>query len=635
MDSSGQHYNYEPLPPQGWFRLLTIEPSEDESSVISCTLEHQQISSSIQYEAISYTWGDEELTESILVNGHHFNLKPNLSSALSALRHRKTPRTIWVDAICINQLDESERNHQVWQMYDIYSRATAVNVWLGEATEGSDKGIDFLEKFHALLYHDPKGPLAIVGSTIDFSEWSGYSSHDSPRYPVYPACLESYHDFYGPVLSLLDDPKAQSDLDGAVKLLSRLWWKRMWTLQESVLCPNVLCWCGSRTFPINYLYHLSYFVYFSVNFNAWKGLDIDPQVSLRTVFRAADLNRHMATRKRVRMVLALDSTWNRKASDPKDKIIGILGLLRHRKDLEPEYSWPVERVYRVAMRAALLEEGPNCLGLMSERRESRNKKLSSWVPDFGLHNNRFSNHTASLSKPIFLPGVFDASLREGSQLDFSRVIRTENDDTILVLPGILVDTVLTVGSTAPGWQLEDTSDSGLEKWMDNMRSVLGEWRTLPLADVYRTGEPIGTSFWRTVLVDLKQGEYPNPSSAIGAKRLDDRDKQELGRLNTPQGLEKLLRTWAACVKNEYRHLRFIEQFNRRFFVTKAGYMGLGPCDLQPGDTINVLLGGSVANALRDNGDGTWRYIGECYVHGIMDGEMTSNAQSGLREFRIV
>ncbi|RMJ19123.1 hypothetical protein CDV36_001172 [Fusarium kuroshium] len=505
------------------------------------------------------------------------------------MRNANTPRTIWVDAICINQDDISERNNQVQQMNDIYSKAEVVNVWLGESTESSDIGIDFLKDFDSLMYQNPQKRMPVVGSTVE----------RGVKPSAYPRSIESYSEVYGPILS---HDRLVSGLDHAVALLSRLWWKRMWTLQESVLCPRVLCWCGTETFPIHYLYHLSYFIYFSVNFNCWKGSTIDPEVSLRAVWRAADLSQCLKTRKGIRVALALDSTWNRAASDPKDKVIGLLGLIGRRPDLKPDYSWPVEKIYRVAMRAALVEDGNlDCLGLISEDRGLRNEKLNSWVPDFGAHNEPFSDYITSLSKPIFSPPPYDASLRH----KFSPSISTDNDDSTLVLKGLVVDSVQKVGEKAPGWKGQDSS-----KWVDTMRSVLSGWRSLlPGNSHYRTGEEHDQSFWRTVLVDLKQGEHPNPSSAIGAQRLDDSDKQELVRLDTSEGLERLLNTWAACIQIEYRQLRLIEQFNRRFFVTTTGYIGLGPTELKPDDAICILLGGGAAYALRETGD-TWCYIGE-------------------------
>lgn len=609
--------SYQPLPSRGWFRLLTIRPSQHESSVISCTLQNHEMANCPSYEAMSYTWGDDKATETILVNGGHFTLRPNLFSALKSLRNVDDPRLIWIDAICINQQDESERNHQVWQMNNIYSHAAVVNVWLGSATASSDAGIGFLERFHSLLYQNPKGQLPIVGSTIELLGSEGTRSKTERATSVYPQSIESYHEFYRSILSLLDNPDVVSDLNHSVALLSRLWWRRMWTLQESVLCPNVLCWCGSKTFPIEHLYHLSYFIYFSINFNIWKGAPIQPEVSLRAVWRAADLREHMATRKWIRLALALDSTWNRAASDQKDKVIGLLGLVGRRHDVQPEYSWPVEKVYRVAMRATLIEEGSlDCLGLISEARELRNENLNSWVPDFSVHDVPLSDEITSLSKPVFLQNISNASLHKSG---VKPLIRTENDDTVLVVKGYHVDNVKRVGLKAPGPHLPDHTSESLLQWETSMRAVLEEWRTiLPPSDTYHTGELSNLAFCRTALVDLKQGEHPKRTSAIGAKRLDEDDIRELPRLDTAEGIERLLNTWSSCLQPEYQTLRLIEQFSRRFILTDDGYIGLGPPDVQVGDSICVLLGGSVPYTLRRNPDNTWCYIGEWSVASFYD-----------------
>ena len=58
---------------------------------------------------------------------------------------------------------------------------------------------------------------------------------------------------------------------------------------------------------------------------------------------------------------------------------------------------------------------------------------------------------------------------------------------------------------------------------------------------------------------------------------------------------------------------------RRFFRTQRGYMGLGPKDIQNGDTVSVLLGGQVPHILRKL-DHAYMLIGESYVHGVMNGE---------------
>jgi hypothetical protein len=65
--------------------------------------------------------------------------------------------------------------------------------------------------------------------------------------------------------------------------------------------------------------------------------------------------------------------------------------------------------------------------------------------------------------------------------------------------------------------------------------------------------------------------------------------------------------------------------HRRLFFTSSGQLGLGPANMISGDVVVVLFGGKVPFVLRQvdaGSDGAqWRLVGECYVFGIMDGEM--------------
>lgn len=66
--------------------------------------------------------------------------------------------------------------------------------------------------------------------------------------------------------------------------------------------------------------------------------------------------------------------------------------------------------------------------------------------------------------------------------------------------------------------------------------------------------------------------------------------------------------------------------HRRFAVTRKGYFVLGPGVLQEGDVVVVLRGGKVpfllrrVSAIGNDPEGGWVLVGECYVHGLMDGE---------------
>jgi len=58
--------------------------------------------------------------------------------------------------------------------------------------------------------------------------------------------------------------------------------------------------------------------------------------------------------------------------------------------------------------------------------------------------------------------------------------------------------------------------------------------------------------------------------------------------------------------------------------TDGGRMGLVPAAASLGVRIYILFGGQVLYALRERGEGKWEFLGECYVHGLMDGEALSS-----------
>ncbi|PVI03815.1 heterokaryon incompatibility, partial [Periconia macrospinosa] len=85
-----------------------------------------------QYEALSYVWKkpSTEANCEVLVDGISVSIGENLDQALRCLRHPNVGRTLWVDALCINQSDFQERNHQVGFMRFIYSQACEVLIHL-------------------------------------------------------------------------------------------------------------------------------------------------------------------------------------------------------------------------------------------------------------------------------------------------------------------------------------------------------------------------------------------------------------------------------------------------------------------------------------------------------------------------
>ncbi|KUI62365.1 Heterokaryon incompatibility protein 6, OR allele [Cytospora mali] len=113
-------------------RLLSLQPSKNIDGPITCSLNTVSLDDKPLFEALSYVWGDATATADIFVDGVAFSATTNLHDALEHIRPRTgDPRIMWIDAICINQNDDSERNHQVPLMQRIYSEAAAAVVWLG------------------------------------------------------------------------------------------------------------------------------------------------------------------------------------------------------------------------------------------------------------------------------------------------------------------------------------------------------------------------------------------------------------------------------------------------------------------------------------------------------------------------
>ncbi|KAF2109166.1 heterokaryon incompatibility protein-domain-containing protein [Lophiotrema nucula] len=134
-------YEYQPLSLDTGeeTRLILLYPGEA-ADPVECEIIHVDLSQATDhdYEALSYTWGDENGETDYKRVIYCSNLSRSLEVtdncwlALRRLRDRNTFRTLWVDAICIDQFNLAERNHQVSFMRTIYSRASRVIVYLGE-----------------------------------------------------------------------------------------------------------------------------------------------------------------------------------------------------------------------------------------------------------------------------------------------------------------------------------------------------------------------------------------------------------------------------------------------------------------------------------------------------------------------
>lgn len=130
-------------------RLLRLKPCKDQGTAkIHCEIFDYNLQDSSQrlhlYDALSYVWGNPKVTLPIYVGEHEHELSvtTNLYAALLHLRDFSFERIIWIDAICIDQKNDEEKVQQIQLMAKIYSRASRVLVWLGEAANNSDQALE-------------------------------------------------------------------------------------------------------------------------------------------------------------------------------------------------------------------------------------------------------------------------------------------------------------------------------------------------------------------------------------------------------------------------------------------------------------------------------------------------------------
>lgn len=142
MVEMAESYVYTPLDQsKGSIRLLCLCQGEESDEiccdVVECSLSDDDY---LPYEALSYTWGGGLTNDSlcVLLDGKKRSVTQNLFDALIMLRFQHEPRYLWIDALCINQMDDSEKGHQVGQMKDVYEKAERVLIWLGAGSTDTD-----------------------------------------------------------------------------------------------------------------------------------------------------------------------------------------------------------------------------------------------------------------------------------------------------------------------------------------------------------------------------------------------------------------------------------------------------------------------------------------------------------------
>ncbi|KAH8783001.1 heterokaryon incompatibility protein-domain-containing protein [Diaporthe sp. PMI_573] len=211
-------YNYRPLSRPDSTRVLVLLPAQKTVDDLRCYMDEVRLSDvedkNQGFTALSYVWGADKAFHLIWFENHSLRIRPNLDSALRNLRRRDRSIRLWVDAVCIDQSNLLERNHQVQQMRDIFSAASETVIYLGPQ-DGGNTGLsawNFLERHSSWALDENRDVDRKVAARLD-------------EHLIY---------FRGEIKDV--------ELD----VLSRSWFRRLWVFQEAVVSRSLSIQCGNR-----------------------------------------------------------------------------------------------------------------------------------------------------------------------------------------------------------------------------------------------------------------------------------------------------------------------------------------------------------------------------------------------------
>jgi hypothetical protein len=144
-ESAPSRFEYRKLDTSTSIRILALEPCTD-NKPLRGKMQHFDLEYETPiFDALSYVWGAAIYDRSFECDSGIVMITKSLEEALKRLRSPHEVRQIWADGICINQQDVLEREGQVKLMGQLYTRAHAVQIWLGpDPNHAAKRAFDFI-----------------------------------------------------------------------------------------------------------------------------------------------------------------------------------------------------------------------------------------------------------------------------------------------------------------------------------------------------------------------------------------------------------------------------------------------------------------------------------------------------------
>lgn len=571
-------------------RLLNLMPASC-SKEIEIEIFHVDlldVSSVPRYEALSYVWGPPERTHEVLVRRSSQNFQQmetgeslkdaasqlelgqdrctlsisrNLAIALPYFRLPDKVRTIWIDAICIDQDNLQERNTEVGRMGRIYSSARQVVVWLGEESRDSSVAIRTLTN---------------LGSDIDVrSEDSEY--HIVPRKGCKAFVLDRDH------------PAMRSWALSWIairSLLNRPWFMRLWVFQEIALATDAILLTGNDSIPWK---HFRGAV-------LWIRMQSKKPTPISDIFHIRDLDPmksilkdNIGTGFRYSLLNLIRTTTHRLCSDPRDRVFGVLSLVASdRPDyglgIVPDYSKTIEQVYT----------------------ELVLRHIESTHILYFLEMCHFPDHSSTLGLPSWVPNLAVQSrvqrfLACDASGNSQQEIRCATTDGHIKIHGVCKGTITFVSSPI-------SSSARLAEIL----AICNAWEGhLPPRNSRRDRSFALEPFISLLICGfVDEDKIRTATDTLSLKAMKKAYKTSVGT-----GVVD------SSSKEYVRRLQYTLP-GRSFFKTEEGSIGLCEGSARPGDQICIALGCSTPLILRSVNDTPKHFEvgGACFVPEMMRGE---------------
>jgi hypothetical protein len=286
------------------------------------------------YIALSYMWhpeGNEHPAKCcpILLDGEEFEVSQNLWAFLDIAQELYADKALWIDAICIDQSNIKERNHQVTIMDRIYSCASSVLVWLGPGTNETDCFFDFVStgKWDQCFPGKRKRRLVLLDSESrwDLRMLSGRDADDFLEVESHRRQTESLEKYRWRT--------------GFLETIRNPYWSRIWIVQEILQAANISIMTGIRILDWDALFVPMSYQDYSGSQPAYLEFKLGAHHMNRVQYARDSPEAQARRTRRPKSLYDYIICFSiQDCSDPRDRIYAMLGLAERRNNFPVDYD---------------------------------------------------------------------------------------------------------------------------------------------------------------------------------------------------------------------------------------------------------------------------------------------------------